>query len=519
MTAPAPRPATPADVLEIEQALRAAVPEAVFAAPRVVRRIIRADLDLPLVRARVPHRDSIALPPARLLELADDIWALPSTLPDVILLVARPDAEAFTTAGRAALVREYSRLLYHGCLDIAARQLLAEEAVDGQDFRDLVERVGELPFAEATAVFVQEGLLRDSSDRREAMAEFIATVLEMAEFSPGLLSAWFPAVDDHDRLVRLFDALVDGDAILARLQPVASLEAPPPVSRDAEPLGTARSPTPPGRLTRRAAAFVRRRTLAAARRGNDVRAALLQWRLETLSRGDAAARMRAARGLDRRVNRLVQRFERAVGLGDVSPADARAMVAAVIDQADGSAWSQAARFLYDLQKICVDCERESYRTRLVAWAVSLGRVPLITPLPAQRVALVHRHAAAAFRRLPALRLEGRLGEVATGLLAAALDATEATVRTRLEQPVRGSLAAAGLEPGTLVEEAAFDKLVDELLDGIVERGFESFGNVRDAVSRSQVKLADLALLLIRLLLLLLLISTSTSTCTFTCTCT
>ncbi|HBB73421.1 MAG TPA: hypothetical protein DC048_03115, partial [Planctomycetaceae bacterium] len=78
-------------VLGIEQGLRAAVPEAVFASPRVVRRIIRADLDLPLLLARVPHRESIAISPARLLELADDVWALPERCPDTILLVARPD--------------------------------------------------------------------------------------------------------------------------------------------------------------------------------------------------------------------------------------------------------------------------------------------------------------------------------------------------------------------------------------------------------------------------------------------
>lgn len=491
MTAPALRPATPADVLQIEQALRSAVPEAVFASPRVVRRIISADLDLPLLRARVPHRDSIALPPARLLELADDVWALPAPLPETILLVARPQAEAFAAAGRPALVREYARLLSHARLDVAARELLAEESIDGPDFRDLAERVGELPFAEATAVLVQEGLVRDASDRREAMAEFIATVLEMAEFSPALLPAWFPAVDDHDRLVRLFDTLVDGDRILARLRPVIVQWPSEPDRPDSLP-AAAGPPPPPGGLTRRAAAFVRRRTLAAARRGNDVRGALLQWRLETLSRGDDAGRARAARGLGRRVNRLVERFERAVGLGGVSREDATAAVAAVVERAAGSAWSQPARFLYDLQKICVDCERESYRTRLVAWAVSLGGVPLITPLPSQRVALVHRHAAAAFHRLPALRLEGPLGDVATALVTAALETTETAVRTRLAPPIRGSLTAAGFEPETLVEQAAFDKLVDELLDGIVERGFESFGNVRDAVSRSQVKLADLS---------------------------
>jgi hypothetical protein len=493
MPDPAIRPVTPADVLQIEQALRTAVPEAVFASPRVVRRIIRADLDLPLLRARVPHRESIALPPARLLELADDVWALPTSLPDAVLLVARPDVEAFEGEPTATLLREYWRRLAHGCLDIAARRLLAEESVDGPEFRNLVNRVGELPFAEATAVLAQEGRLRDPADRREAMAEFIATVLELNAFSPRFLSAWFPAAGDHDRLVHLFDALVDGEAILARTRPLAlGQPAPAEAVAQPQPAETAATDALPGRLSRRRVGFLRRRTLAAARRGNDVRGALLQWRLRELARGDDLAGKQADRGITRRIDRLARRLEAAVAAGLPNRGTIATVLAAVLDQARGSAWSQPARFLYDLQKICVDAERESYRTRLLSWAFTLGRVSLIKPLPAQRVALVHRHAAAAFRRLPALDLPGPLGEQAVALLAAAMRTTEAEVRTRLGPPVRECLTAADLEPATLVEQAAFDALVDELLDGIVERGFESFGNVRDAVSRSQVKLPDLA---------------------------
>jgi hypothetical protein len=492
MTDSGPRPPSQADILRLEQSLRAAVPEAVFASPRVVRRIIRADLDLPFLRARVPHRESIALPPARLLELADDVWALPAELPETILLVARPDPENPALRGHRGLATAYWRALAHGCFDIAACDLLAEEATDGSDFRQLVERAGETAFAEATAVLAQEGVLRDPGDRREAMAEWIAVVLELAAFEPRLLPVWFPAVEDHESLVDLFETLIDGEAILDRTRP-AELDDPAAADVAAAEEADLRSGArPAGRLTRRAAAFLQRRTLAAARRGNDVRGAILQWRLRHLARGDEAARERADRRLDRRIARLVRRLERALGPAAAGPADLTAVIATLVEQSGGSAWTQAARLLYDLQKICVDSERESYRTQLLSWAFTLGRMPLIRPLPLQRVALVHRHAAAAFRRLPAVPLPGRLAETAAGWLSRVLESTEMSVRSRLQPPVRASLVEAGLEPDTLVEEAAFDKLVDELLDSVVDRGFESFANLRDAVSRSQVKLPDLA---------------------------
>ena len=491
MTDPAARPASPVDVLQIEQSLRAAVPEAIFAPARVVRRIIRADLDLPLVRARVPHRESILLSPARLLELADDFWGLPPELPPTILLVARPDRDAFAASGEQALLREYWRRLFHGCVDMAIRGLLADEAVDGPDFRGLVDRLGQPAVAEARGVLAHEGLLRDPDDPRETVAEFVAVVLEFAEFAPQLLPAWFPALEDAEATADFLDRLVDADAILTRTRPPGIAEPLASLATGPGPQGAA-APVASGRFARRRGAFVRWRAVAAAQRGNDVRAALLLWRVRSLAGGDAEARDSAGRRLEARVESLVQRLGRAVGLGEAPTGEAREVVAALLERAGGSAWSQAARLLYDLQKICVDSERESYRTRLLSWAVTLGRVPLIRPLPSQRVALVHRHAAAALRRLPAVGLPEPLASRAAALLAAATEHSEAAVRARLGGPVRAALADAGLVARSLVEEAAFDNLVDELLDDVCERGFESFGSVRDAVSRSQVKLPDLA---------------------------
>lgn len=239
---------------------------------RVVRRIIRADLDLSLVRARVPHRESVALSPARLLELADDFWGLPPELPATILLVARPEREEFAAAGEQGLLREYWRRLFHGCVDLAIRSLLAEEPVDGPDFQGLVARLGEPAVAEARTVLAQESMLRDPDDRRETVAELVAVILEFAVFSPRLLPAWFPALEDPDATIDFLDRLVDADAILARTRPAGLTQpgtSPPAAIRTDTPA----SPAGAGRFTRRWVGFTRRRAMAAAQRGNDVRAA------------------------------------------------------------------------------------------------------------------------------------------------------------------------------------------------------------------------------------------------------
>lgn len=478
---------TTQEILAIELALRAAVPEVAFAPRRVVSRIIRADLDLPLVWARVPHRGSIALSPERLLELADDVWSMPTTLSERVILIARPDRSHFSNLDE--LLREYWRLLYHACLDEAAQHAVATQAASGHGILRLVERIGETVLEEASEILSREGLLRDRRSVRESLAEFMATYLELDAFSPELIPIWFPAVVDRETLTRTFTELTNADALLARTRPAALDGA------SARPDRTNVTPEKPPLIAKPAHglhvvnASMRWRASLAARQGNEVRAALLQWRLRHFDHGTQGER--ASRVLSRTVERLADRIGTVIGTNKAGLATLKGLLGGVLDRAAGSAWSPAGKFLFDLQKACLDSERASYRTRLMAWVFSLGRSPLVRPLPSQRVALVHRHLAAANRRLPRLSLPGDMAIAWGTVLERGLDRTEASLRRKLEPSVRRAFRDAGMTTTCLVEEVAFDKLVDDILDDVSARGFGSFGNVRDAVSRGQVKLPDL----------------------------
>ncbi len=68
---------------------------------------------------------------------------------------------------------------------------------------------------------------------------------------------------------------------------------------------------------------------------------------------------------------------------------------------------------------------------------------------------------------------------------------EERVRSDLRPAVAVALEAAAVHPGSTAEGVARDKLVEELLDGVVERGFFAMGNLRDALLRNQMKLHDL----------------------------
>src|SRR5262249_43070294 len=55
-----------------------------------------------------------------------------------------------------------------------------------------------------------------------------------------------------------------------------------------------------------------------------------------------------------------------------------------------------------------------------------------------------------------------------------------------------ALEDVGLGPHTPLEKVAFDKMVSELLDRIIEYGFLTFSELRDTISRNQLKLPDVS---------------------------
>ncbi|MHC5544886.1 hypothetical protein ACYOEI_42165, partial [Singulisphaera rosea] len=78
------------------------------------------------------------------------------------------------------------------------------------------------------------------------------------------------------------------------------------------------------------------------------------------------------------------------------------------------------------------------------------------------------------------------------LLRTAVERGARTLRERLRGPIDATLTSKGVRPTNLPEVVAYEKLIDELLDRIAGRGYLSIGDLRDAFSRSDLKLPDLS---------------------------
>ena len=119
------------------------------------------------------------------------------------------------------------------------------------------------------------------------------------------------------------------------------------------------------------------------------------------------------------------------------------------------------------------------------------RRPLRRRLPNQREVLMLKHLRSAAGRLPDARLPEDHRRQLARLMRDAIGRIEARLRER-SPPGRRGIAASRTGGGQFAGERGAKKLIEELLDRLADRGFLNIGDLRDAISRNNLKLPDLS---------------------------
>jgi hypothetical protein len=325
--------------------------------------------------------------------------------------------------------------------------------------------------------------------------EFAAVFLELRYFAPGLLPRYFPSMEDPDAVAAILAEDVDHASLHAATRP-ADASAPVDLAEPKRLRGWSELPEPeevdapedvPARSEKKCRRLMARADRARAM-GNVVRAAILRVQAEPFAPRRVAARCRAALRDD--LNRLERRLATTLELAE-GPQPWHEALAVLTRRAARGVWTVEGRLLYDLQKICLDGQRERFAVDLIEWCLSLGRRPIQRPLPARRDVVIAGHLAGAIRRLAGARLSNSQRHDLDEMLWEASGRTESRIRRTLGPRIEAALDDVGLVPQNVPEAAARRKLVEELLDRIVTRGFLTMSDVRDAVSRNQLKLRDL----------------------------
>lgn len=154
-------------------------------------------------------------------------------------------------------------------------------------------------------------------------------------------------------------------------------------------------------------------------------------------------------------------------------------------------WPVEARLLYDLQKVCSDHERTIYAVDVVEAVFSLGRRPIKRPLFGQGEVFKVKHLRSAARLLAAAHINEPERRCLARLIEQGFRQAEKQVRDKFRPVVTEVLGNSGLRATNLVETVALNKIIEELLDRVVERGYLNMGDLRDAISRNRLKLPDL----------------------------
>jgi hypothetical protein len=233
-----------------------------------------------------------------------------------------------------------------------------------------------------------------------------------------------------------------------------------------------------------------RKSQKPAAQGNVVRAAIYRTKAERYATPELEGRAKSAIQMD--IYRLVRRLHVALRLEDRHTVPLQEALLALVNETPRGIWTAEAKFLYDLQRVCVDHERETYTVDLAEWALTLGRRPIKRALPNQRDVLMLKHLAIAAKRLTAVRVSDQQRGHLALLIEEAEHRIEHQLREKLRPQITNALDKIGFVPRNMPERVARKKLIEELIDHVEEHGFLAMGDLRDAISRNKLKLPDVA---------------------------
>jgi hypothetical protein len=464
---------------DLQKALRAIDPAAVLVSSRILERVIREELQLPNLYWNIPHRKSYVCDRHVLFRHAEqaDLELEPDQLlPDEVILLIRPDAEEMSNLERRPLLLKYWRRLFHSRLHVALGTSERGKTLTAEAIRARVEEIGRSEFEEIRQVLTQDNYLPPGADDAATYLEFAAVYLELRYFAANLLPNYFPGIRDFGRVEQLLSKDIDAADLFARTR---LKDAPDPVL----PADTR------SEESQEAYWKLVRSAQSAANTNNLVKAAILRMRASRIA--PAAQTMPTRLEAESDIARLSQRLAAALDLTEAERVEWTRFLTLLLDKADQGVHPMEARVLEELQQVCLDHEQEVYTLDLVEFLFSGGKRPIKRPLPSQRLVRISTHLRAALAKLGQVRLSDTDRGHLTRLLQGAQSRTEVSLQSRFRPVLVTALEDVGLKPTSPLQHVAFTKMVDELLDRISNYGYLTFAELRDTISRNQLKLPDL----------------------------
>ncbi len=484
-------------IAELRRALSQADSSAFLVEARVIRRVIRERFGFAKLSSSIPHTESqlVSARDIRHLVHPDELGLSDfSGLPETCILLCEPDEDEMDHWPTQELLQKVWRQLFHARVDLTLNGLLHSK-LTRSDVQERISEIGQVEFDEAHFVLRSELRLVAPESRIEAWREFVAVYLELRLFEPDLLSAWFPSIGISPVVDRVIERDVHAQELFERTRLYGATQpdlTPHTVSDEARLASTRRDWSLGIGSQTSDRSYVRqlRKRERANERGNTVAAAVCAIRAAQCATSEEK-RTAAQEKARHDIRYLVDRLRRALEFPDSQTEEWQASLWELATNSIHGFWNSEKRLLYDLQKVCLDHERVIFSVDLVKWIVSRGKRPLRRPLTSLREVMMAKHLASSASRLVSVRLSGLERERLTGLLQNAAHLAEEQMRHRMRPLLQQTLRDVQLLPTSVPEHVAFDKLTEDSLDCIADRGYLTMGYLRDAISKNDLKLPDL----------------------------
>ncbi|MEX2215209.1 MAG: hypothetical protein WD768_13840 [Phycisphaeraceae bacterium] len=480
---------------DLEKALRATDPAVVLAPPRLLRRVIRLHRGINLFLRKAPHRKTYVIDTKALLQYVDpDELDLPDghQFAEQTILIQRPRPEKVATVPRGQLLLEFWRLLYHARIDAHLAQRVAEGSLTPAMAVERIHAIGQTAFDEIRAVLSKERFLLPPTDNLHVYSEFCAVFSELRRFLPGAAEIYFPSIDSPDRIDAIIGQDVDAQAILesTRLDGADEPGSPSPV-RVMKETG-APSAQPAVKVDDSDAAYQRQKLTQRAEKASAVGnfAGAATYRVRAAYLHPPETRHEHFDSVRKEIRQLAGRLQKVFGFDNVQ--EWTEAMSPLLDAQTVGWRTPGARILWDLQAVCIDHEKEIFKLSLVEWALSRGAVPIRRPMPLRRIVRLHQHLNAAIRRLQKAPFDTATRDRLLALLQPRLHEQEHRIRETLRPKIEAVFDESDFKAASVAEELARKKLIEELLDRVADRGFITMGDLRDAISRNQLKLPDIS---------------------------
>lgn len=392
----------------------------------------------------------------------------------------------------AEVRRREQRLAFHAAVHVAFELLVADGRLDEATVRARVRDLGRAEFEEVRSILQRDERLFRPDDDREVYVEFAATYLELSAFAPELVPSAFPGLTRLDRVDALLAADIDVSQLLGAcgvLDAPVSERKPESSLRPGAPVAAEGRVSVADRLWQHREIALARR---AARAQHFAKSAVLAARLTRSS--EQQLRIEAEQLLGTSVAELGSALavdDVASGPGSLASWEHTLRLLALrAGAAPRMTVSPEAKLLELLDRVARLRARPAYLIWISFQRRPGGRRPLVRRGDMLRLVQVARLLSAVADRAESLRLPPASGSVVLPTLRKASEHTRAHAERTLRVKLTAALGRAGLRAQSGLEAVGRDRLIEELVDRILARGFVSLPQLRDAVSRNDLKLPD-----------------------------